>query len=252
MRFNFPGFVFQSTISKEKSNSLYSYLYICTYPLSMFMLFASTIFLSSFLSIISFRQNCLFYPHTALNGVSMKGILIATLFFLCAASSKIQSLINQVNEDGPNVHLSDPLPITEGLDLSICFRFSLNHLLEEKIFLMNFDYDSSLNYISTYLLWTLDGSKVQLFQRSNVKQLRMTLWYPNIQDSSPSTSSRRNQVIWTRYRKYLPLRASSRLQDFLTPHHWHSLCFIFDQSTRRGKVFLENQLMLVDTLRWIH
>ena len=82
--------------------------------------------------------------------------------------------MKQVNDDGPNVQLSDPLPITGGLDLSICFRFFIDHLLDEKTFLMNFDYDSSLHYVSTYLLWTLDGSKVQLFQRSNVKQLGMT------------------------------------------------------------------------------
>ena len=110
----------------------------------------------------------------------MKSIQIVLLFLFAASGSNIKILIAQdkrelVDDESPNVRLSDPLPITEGvLDLSICFRFLMNHYEDGKIFLMDFDYFSSLDHISTYLLWTLDGSKVQLFQRSNVKQLDLT------------------------------------------------------------------------------
>ena len=70
--------------------------------------------------------------------------------------------------DGPNVQPSDLLPMTEGLlDFSVCFRYFTDRVVDEgKIFLMNFDLDNqTAHFMSTYLLWTLDGSKVQLFQR---------------------------------------------------------------------------------------
>ena len=70
--------------------------------------------------------------------------------------------------DGPNVQPSDLLPLTEGLlDFSVCFRYFTDRVVDEgKIFLMNFDLNNqTAHFMSTYLLWTLDGSKVQLFQR---------------------------------------------------------------------------------------
>ena len=101
----------------------------------------------------------------------MKNIAITILFlyYVHGLDSNIKVLTTENNEENlnaANVRLSDLLTLQNGLgDFSICYRYFLQHLTAEgKTFIMKFDHNGH-EHILTYLMWTIDGSTVQLFQR---------------------------------------------------------------------------------------
>ena len=102
----------------------------------------------------------------------MKNSIITTLLlyhYVSGSNSSIKVFTSQNNKDEPNtesVKLSDLLPSKDGVgDFSICYRFFLQRLMTSgKITLMKFDHNGE-DHIRTYLIWTVDGSTAQLFQR---------------------------------------------------------------------------------------
>ena len=101
----------------------------------------------------------------------MKNIYIAFLFlyYVHGLNSNIKVLTSQDKKDDlndKNVKLSDLLSSKDGVgDFSICYRYFLKRLPTiGKTVLMKFDHNG-LDHILTYLIWTLDGSTVQMFQR---------------------------------------------------------------------------------------
>ena len=100
----------------------------------------------------------------------MKNFIITLLLYLhYVHGSNIKVLTTKINKDdlkAGNVKLSDLLPSKDGVgDFSICYRFFLQRLMTSgKITLIKFDHNGE-DHIRTYLIWTVDGSTAQLFQR---------------------------------------------------------------------------------------
>ena len=96
----------------------------------------------------------------------MKNILVVVLVLHYVDGSMIKMLMTQnrdYKEEDPYIRLSDPLSFEEGVeDFSICFRYFIKQVDEGDIYLMK---NTEFNYISTYFSWTLDRSRVQLFQK---------------------------------------------------------------------------------------
>ena len=170
----------------------------------------------------------------------MKNIAITILFlyYVHGLDSNIKVLTTENNEENlnaANVRLSDLLTLQNGVgDFSICYRYFLQRLAAEgKTFLMRFDHNGE-EHILTYLMWTIDGSTVQLFQRFFREYVQA------------GRSGFLDQVLSERYpndKKFV------HCKDLLSPFKWRSFCFVFDKNSRNGKVYFEKQLLLQDTLR---
>ena len=100
----------------------------------------------------------------------MKNITVTLLFlyYVRGSTTNIKVLTTKNTKDdlkAGNVKLSDLLSLKDGVeDFSICYRYFLQTLSSEQTVLMKFDHNG-VDHILTYLIWTWDGSKVQLFQR---------------------------------------------------------------------------------------
>ena len=101
----------------------------------------------------------------------MKTIAITLLFLhsVDGSNTNIKVLTTETNKDdlhAGDVKLRDPFSLTDGVGgFSICYRYFLQRLtVSGQTDLMKFDHNGR-EHILTYLIWTVDGSTVQLFQK---------------------------------------------------------------------------------------